>query len=213
MTPFLRLGSLLLLVIASCAAPYARLKKAAPNAASSLRFRPEFKKVLYRCVVDGRFAFRKFHLSGLLFFKAMDDGATRAVFQNEMGFTFFDFEWNPSDSFMVHTIIPQLNKAALVKTLQKDMNLLLMKQLDTASEISFSEEGRMLHRFSLEKGFAYYIANDSTLERIENVGQAKVVTIRMSGKANTTALPDAVVFQHHKANFTIRLNKISNAEE
>jgi len=213
MTRFLKPVSLLLLLFVSCASPYRHLQEQSVNFSSALRFRPEFDKVLYRCVVDGRFAFRKFHLSGLLFFKKMEDNSIRAVFQNEMGFTFFDFQWGaPSDSFQVNQIIPQLDKAALVKTLQKDFNLLLMKGLSPATEHVFQSGTETYHRFDLERGVVYYIAEQSKLQRIENVGKTKVITISLSGKNSDHDMPRSVVFDHHKANFTIRLNLIENAE-
>jgi hypothetical protein len=216
MTHFLRLSSLLfLLFITACAAPYKGLQQDRSNKTSALKFKPEFKKVLYRCVVDGRVVFKKFHLSGLLFFKVMDDSTTRVVFQNEMGLTFFDFEWSREDSFKVNQIIPQLDKDALVKTLQKDMNLLLMKNLDRSSEtVLRGSNNELYHRFQLEKGHAYYIIKSGQLVRIENAGKSKVITVDLTGKATDKAMPESALFDHHKANFTIQLNKIeANADE
>ena len=165
-------------------------------------------------MVNGRLLLKKFHLSGLLFFKNLEDGTTRAVFQNEMGFTFFDFEWDRKDSFKVNQIIPQLDKEALIRTLEKDMDLLLMKGLDTASEAVFRRGDQIFHRFCLQKGVAYYITEQEKLVRIENAGKSKVVTISLSGKENDTAMPDSIIFNHHKANFTIQLHKIeTNADE
>ena len=92
MMHFLRLNSLILLLFASCSAPYRHLKQQPADNQSALRFKPVFEKALYRCVVDGGFIFKKYHLSGLLFFKTLENGTVRAIYQNEMGFTFFDFE-------------------------------------------------------------------------------------------------------------------------
>lgn len=138
----------------------------------------------------------------------MEDGATRAVFQNEMGFTFFDFGWDVNDSFQVNQIIPQLDKPALIKTLRKDLNLLLMKNLDTASEQIFAFQGALLHRFQLSKGIAYYVEEKEHIKRIENWGKRKVTTILLSGNDRPGSMPDSVLFQHHKANFTIQLHRI-----
>lgn len=214
MMHYLKLSSLFfILFFAACAAPYKNLQQ--DNAVSSaLKYKPEFDKTLYRCVVNGRIVFKKFHLSGLLFFKNLDDGTTRAVFQNEMGFTFFDFEWDQKDSFKVNRIIPQLNKTALIKTLEKDMNLLLMKNLNIASEKVFRRSSDVFYRFDLDKGVAYYITQKDKLVRIENAGKAKVITIDLSGKQANNQMPASVIFNHHKANFTIQLQKIDgNADE
>jgi hypothetical protein len=159
--------------------------------------------------------FKKFHLSGVLFFKKLDDGSTRAVFQNEMGFTFFDFEWSKADSFKVNEIIPQLNKAAVIKTLEKDLNLLLMKQLKGSSEVIYKHGNETLYRFTLEKGYAYYVESSARLMRIDNTGEKRLVTeILLTGKNEAHALPDSILFRHLKANFTIELKKIeSHADE
>lgn len=207
----LKLSSLFFfLLFFSCAAPYKSLQPAVMQHPSALRFKPVFDKALYRCTVDGKFVFKKFHLSGLLFFKTMEDKSTRAVFQNEMGFSFFDFEWSAHDSFKVHRIIEKLNKPALIKTLQKDMSLLLMKNMDSATEKIFLKNNETYHRFDLEKGWAYYITKNDKLVRIENGGKNKVVTITPDEKRSMNALPAFVFFEHHKANFTIQLTEIDN---
>ena len=181
---------------------------------SALRFKPKYERELYRCVVDGKMLFKKYHLSGLLLFKELETG-TRVVFQNEMGLTFFDFAWDKDDSFKVNQVIEQLDKPAVIKTLQKDMALLLMKSLDKANETHFQQGEDILHRFSLDKGFVYYIEKSARLMRVENVGDhKKVITITLEGKEKPKIMPEKVVFKHHKANFTIQLNKIeAHADE
>lgn len=205
----LKYVSLLPLLLAACSNPYRKLATADRDAPSAMRFRPAVTKELFRCVVDGRVLFKKFHLSGLLLFKTFEDGSTRAVFQNEMGFSFFDFKWDAHDSFGVVSVIPQLDKPALVKTLRKDMNLLLMKQLDTVTERHFRMDQEQYDRFTLEKGYAYYISQGNVLKRIENAGKSKVITIKLAGPPKERAgLAGQVLFQHHKAHFTIDLKKI-----
>ena len=210
----LRLSSFLLfsLLFFSCAHPYKSLV-ARDTAPSAMRFQPVFEKELYRCMVDGRFLLKKFHLSGLLLFKNMEDSSTRVVFQNEMGFSFFDFEWDKQQHFTIHQIIPQLNKSALVKLLQKDMELLLMNKLEVSTERHFTKEGEDYDRFTLGKGYAYYISQRDTLRRIENAGKRKVITIQLGEKNRTADLPQALVFTHHKANFTIRLTQIETQND
>lgn len=196
-----------LLFLAACSNPYKHLQPAQASS-SAMRYQPHLTKELYRCVVDGRVLFKKFHLSGLLLFKTFEDGSTRVVFQNEMGFSFFDFKWDKEDHFEVVSIIPQLDKPALVKTLQKDMNLLLMKNLDVKTEQTYRQGKALFQRFTLEKGYAYYISDSNQLVRIENAGKSKVITITFSGKHSDAAMPEALLFRHHKAHFTIQLKQI-----
>ncbi|OSZ78317.1 hypothetical protein CAP35_08660 [Chitinophagaceae bacterium IBVUCB1] len=181
------------------------------NGQTAYRYKPAFQKEVYRCNVNGRFLLKKFHLSGILFFKEMKNGTVHAIFQNEMGFSFFDFEWDEQGRFKVNSIIEQLNKPAIVKTLKKDFNLLLMNELDSNSEkIYRGRRGEeMNYCFSLGGGVAYYIVNAGRLDRIENAGKRKkVITINVKGKQGNTVMPDTVLFTHHKANFTIGLHKM-----
>jgi hypothetical protein len=211
MKRFLRLSSLLIVIlVASCSNPYKHLQLTTTNT-SARQYKPAFDRQLYRCTVNGRFLFKKYHISGLLLFKELENGTVRAIYQNEMGLTFFDFEWNKSDSFQLNKIIEQLNKPALVKTLRKDMELLLMKNLDWQKEIVLRDRGNeQLYRLSIgENGSAYYVTKNDELVRIENAGKrSKVITMNITGKESKTSMPKKILINHHKANFTIELEKI-----
>jgi len=209
MRHFLGLISIVALLFASCASPYRALHEIKDANTSALKYKPVFKREIYRCTVDGKFLFKKFHLSGILFFKQMDDGNTRVVFQNEMGFTFFDFGWDKNDSVKVYDILPQLNKPAVVKLLEKDLNLFMMRGLDKQSEALFEKNNDTYYRFTLRKGYAYYIEKDGKLIRIENAGKHKAVTtITIGEKKAAHDMPGSILFTHHKAHFTIQLKKI-----
>jgi ureidoglycolate hydrolase len=55
----------------------------------------------------------------------------------------------------------------------------------------------------------YYISGDNKLQRIENAGKhKKVLTVSITGKKTNDAMPDTVLFNHHKANFSIALHKL-----
>ncbi|XZF15345.1 hypothetical protein ACTHGU_04345 [Chitinophagaceae bacterium MMS25-I14] len=218
MTHYLRLNSLVYLItvmlFCSCGNPYRKLQETAKPEQSVLRYKPVFDKKIYRCVVNGKFLFKKFHLSGILFFKTMPDRGTRVVFQNEMGFAFFDFEWTKQGDFTVKQIIPQMNKPPLIKVLRKDLELLLMKQLDKESEKSLTNGNEDYHRFTLSKGYVYYVTDKEKLVRIENAGKRKKVAVMSLGnKESAKALPDSVFIKHYKAHFTIDLKKIDHADQ
>jgi len=210
----LRLSSLLLFSwLLSCNNPYKNLIKENAPSFSALSYKPEYDKALYRCHVNGKFLFKKFHLSGLLFFKKTTT-TTHVVFQNEMGISFFDFEWDAQDRFKVNQIIPQLDKPAVIKILRKDLQLFLMIGLNEKTEQQFQKDGFTYNRFDMEKGNAYYLFKDHHLTTIEAAGKTKVTTITLGAKATKKSLPETSLFKHHKANFTIELQKIeTNADE
>lgn len=210
MKHYLKLSSILLLFLASCAAPYKGLNQQQPTQ-SVYRFQPQIDKVLYRCIVDGRFIFKKFHLSGVLFFKQLENGTKRAIYQNEMGIAFFDMEWDKDNNFKVRQIMPEMDKEAVIKTLRKDMEMLLMIGLEKNSEISLTEDGgkTQLHRLNKGDGYVYYTVQNEKLIKIENTNNRKrIVSVNVSGMTSKATMPDTVLYRHHKANFTISLKKI-----
>ncbi len=227
---FARIPLLLLLVAAfgSCSKAHYGSLKADPDDTGRLlpgTFSPE--RSLYRCSVDGRFLFKRFHLSGLLLFKALEDSSTRVVFANESGLTFFDFGWSGRDSFYVVRIIPQLDRRPVIKTLRKDLELILYKGLDRATEQSFKNTSEAnccgyagnrrterWHRFRLEKGYVYYVQVDSLLRRIETTnGSRPVTTIALAARPDTDLLSDSISVVHHRAHFTITAKKLSITNE
>jgi hypothetical protein len=208
----LRLSSLLLCLalVAGCSSPYRHLQKLPDGSGTAMQYKPVFDKALYRCIVDGRVVFKKYHISGLLFFKTLENGTVRAIYQNEMGLTFFDFEWSKDDSFKINKLIPQFNKQAVVKVLKKDMELFLMKGLEERKEILYTNRGKeYLSCYTIdERGSACYVQHMDTLVRIENLGKRKTVTtINIAGKQVPDAMPQKARFVHHTANFTIELEK------
>lgn len=177
--------------------------------------RPRFEKELYRCVVDGKFALKKFHLSGLLYLKNFPDGNTRVIFQSEMGSTFFDFGWDKKDSFHVFSIMEDMNKAALIKTLKKDFELLLVKNLSDSpvGVFQFGKNPKEYYtRFNLDKGFVYYVTDqERKLTAIENADEKKKVTVMdLKPAASLQTLPEKISIHHLLAGFTIDLKKINN---
>jgi len=176
--------------------------------------KPSFNRELYRCAVDGKFALKKFHLSGILYFRNLSDTATRVVFQSEMGSTFFDFGWDRNDSFTVYSIIGQMDKPALIKTLRKDFELLLARNIDPVPSgvYRFYKDARANYvRFELGKGFVHYITNmERKVTGIENADERqKVVVMEYGDPTPLQQLPEQLSIRHLKAGFTIDLKKIS----
>lgn len=198
------------LLFVSCAKPYKDLALQ-KQPSTTISFAPQFSQDLFRCVVDGKFVFKKFHLTGLLYFKNFSDSATRIVFQNEMGLTYFDFGWNNKDSFQVNYIIEQMDKPALIQTLKKDFELLLFKNKTASSYKLFLDEvDNSVYRFAMPKGFAYYILDkDNNLIEIEHADEKKkVVKIKLEPPTVPSVLANQIIIEHLRANFTISLKKL-----
>jgi hypothetical protein len=207
--PALRIHCLLLssglLLLSACSSVYRKMEKTSAHPACLQSFKPIFTKALYNTKIDvvGK------HLSGLLLLKAMPDSSTRLVFSNEMGFKFFDFEFSSSGVFKVYYILPQMDKKAVLTTLQKDFELLLMQQLDPAKAFALKKDGLVYHGFPQTKGNNYYITDSACgqLLRLERGSRRKaVVTAVMQNYAG--GMPDTIGINHQNFNFTIGLKKI-----
>ena len=118
------------------------------------------------------------------------------------------------------SIIDQMNKPALIKTLRKDFELILVKhvQEEPSGDYTFDNSPDLFYsKFNLQKGFVYYVTNrKSELISIENADdKQKVILMNIASGTNLKTLPEAIKIKHLKANFTINLKKIipENVEE
>jgi hypothetical protein len=111
-----------LLFLAGCASAYKDLQPVEGTASCLNKFIPSFTTNWYTAKVDveGR------HISGLLLVKTMADSSTRIVFTNEAGIKFLDVGFNKNE-FEVFSIMKALDKKAVVNTLEKDFELMLLK--------------------------------------------------------------------------------------
>jgi len=194
-----------LLVLAGCSSSYRQLQAVEGNASCLDQFRPQFTTAIYTTQVN----ITGNYLSGLLFIKTMPDSSTRLVFSNEMGISFFDFEFDPRGGFKVHYIIKKMNRKAILKTLRQDFELVLMRSLNMNEARIFKNNDRMYYSFPQKKGSNYYITdlNCTTMLAIEKAsGKKAVVTVVM--KDYSKGIPDTIGISHTNFPFTIGLKRL-----
>jgi len=196
----------LLLAMAGCSPLYKNLQPAIGTYAGLQRFKPVFKTALYNTTVD----VTSNHLSGLLLVKTMPDSSIRMVFSNEMGYKFFDFEFTKNNDFKVYSIIKQMDKKAVIKTLRKNFELVLMRNMDSARAfIKTDSAGNKYYGFPQEKGFNYYVTNaaGTSLIRMERASKRKVV-VQAIMKNYAAGIPDTIGISHKGFRFDIGLKKL-----
>jgi hypothetical protein len=208
--PYLILSSSLLILL-SCSPAHLQMQTAKTDINSVQKFKPAFAVALYSTTVDvvGN------HLSGLLLIKKMPDSSTRMVFSNEMGLSFFDFEFAADGTFKVYSIIKKMNKNSVIKTLQHDFELILMNNMDNSKASVRTNNGLTYFIFPQTKGFNYYITNNTgdELVRMERVSGKKTIVeafmknyISPQGSAN--GIPDTIGIAHKTYEFNIGLKRI-----
>ena len=168
------------------------------------KFKPVFISELYEAKVDviGK------HISGLLLFKTMPDSSTRVVFTNEAGVKFFDFEFSRK-GFRVYQIIRQLNKKPVVKTLQKDFEMILMQWIGSEKPMVYKNGTELRYVFSHDKERDCVITNAdcSTLQRLEKTSTRKKKVLVNITAGNSQA-PETIVIEHQTFNMKISLKRL-----
>ena len=201
---YLILSSCLFFVV-SCSPVHKQMQSATADIRLLQKFKPAFTVALYNTTVDvvGN------HLSGLLFIKKMPDSSTRMVFSNEMGLTFFDFEFTDNGGFKVYSIIKKMNKKSVIKTLRHDFELILMNTLDNNKAIVKTNDGQLYFIFPQKKGYNYYITNTDATEllRMERASNKKSIVDAVM-KNFVKGIPDTIGISHKTFEFNIGLKRI-----
>ena len=201
---FLLLSNCLFFLLA-CSPVHRQMQSANADISKLQKFKPVFSVALYNTTVDvvGN------HLSGLLLIKKMPDSSLRMVFSNEMGFKFFDFEFAADGKFKVYSIIKQMNKRSVLKTLRKDFELVLMDRLDNSTASVRAGNGLLYYIFPQQKGFNYYITDSATNElvRLERASNSKTV-VEAVMQHYINGIPDTIGISHKTFDFTIGLKRI-----
>jgi len=190
------------LAFSGCASLYGNLPAVPGDPRCPLRWKPAFRDALYKAEVDvaGR------QLSGLLLIKQMPDSSLRLVFSNEVGFKFFDFAFRRDSGFQVLYLIKSMNKKAVIRTLRKDFELVLMWQLEGQPGHILADSMHRYYAFPQAQGTNYYItdSNCRNLIRAERASRTKPVMLAEMLQYDQ-GIPDSIGIRHLNFHFTISL--------
>lgn len=175
-------------------------------------FTPHFTSAKYICNIAGKYGPKKYSLSGILLLKTMEDNSTRAVFQNEMGLNYFDFQWDANNQFSVLTILDKMNQPPLIKSLQKDFEIILFKnEIDKTAVTHYTKNETEQFVFAIQKGQVVYEIENDKIKNISVVDNNKVYTSFIPTISYALhSLPDQLLIMHHKANYSIQLKSFTD---
>ena len=200
----LRIRYLILLssVLVGCAAAYKDLQPADEGSGCDELTVSSYPKNWFTAAVD----VQGHHLSGLLLIKRMPDGSDRVVFTNELGVSFFDFEFSES-GFKVIQVINKLDVKAVLNTLKQDFELLLLKGAQAGTPKNYKTVDEVCYAYPWDGKVNYIFMNAACdLIRLERgSGKKKLVEISFEGKIQN---PDIIRVQHFNFNMRIMLTKI-----
>jgi len=130
-------------------------------------FNNGFNKVLFKTQIQ---LYNKY-FSGLLFIKSIGDNTKRIVFVTEFGIKIFEFEFQ-DEHLEVYHCLEMFNKKVILKTLEKDINLLLMNDLSADKVKIFKDKknGYKVNKLKKNNQNNYYYINKESgnLIKIEN---------------------------------------------
>jgi hypothetical protein len=194
-----------ILFLSSCSSFYKTLAPTQGNPECLFKFEPQFSTNWFDATVDvvGN------HISGLILFKKMPDGSMRVAFTSKTGLKFFDFEFKPNGDFHVYYVIEQLDKKAVIKTLRKDFEVIMMKSLNNKPVLAFTDHTYNWYAIpNSQKGMDYYVTKPdcSELVRIENAGRKKALEVRFSNF--DSQIPGKIHLRHFTFKMEINLTKL-----
>lgn len=202
----LLLSSFLVCTIYSCTlGHYKKLIPVASTEALPLKpiFGDHFNSFLFKTnlTVYGK------RFSGLLVTKQLQPADYRVIFTTELGMKLFDFEFTDT-AFTLHYCVPQFNRPALLKTIQQDLEILLMTKRSSQTITYLKDEGGnyTIGKTGKEKFCNYYFREQNSLHllKIEHAkGQVKKTTFVL--EKYTDDIPERIVIQHHDIKLKIEL--------
>ena len=144
----------------------------------------------------------------MLVTKQMQRNDYRVIFTTELGMKLFDFEFKDT-AFTLHYCVPQFNRPALLKTIQKDIEILLMNETKnkTAEVLINPKDSEFVYKFRDNKYDNYYFLEKSS-NQIFKIEHAKKNTKKTTFTLNNYSdnFPSAILIQHHDIKLKIELN-------
>jgi hypothetical protein len=197
--------SLLCISLFRCSSQYSQLAVASVDDDCALRMRPALQTGLYAASIDvvGN------HISGLLFFKQMPDSSWRVVFTNEVGVTFLDMGLSAEDPAKVYSVVKQLDRKAVLKTIQKDFELVIGLPFRTSNYTRYLSGDEVYFGYNQKKDWAYFITSKdcASLQRLERGSLRKrIVSATISSPGYP--VPDRIEITHHTFDMQITLSRI-----
>ena len=139
----------------------------------------------------------------------MPDSSKRVVFTNEAGITFFDFAFSKDGVFKTITVIKQLNKKPVIRTLRRDFALVLGLPFNGGNFERFISDENVYYGVRQKKGTAYFITNKdcASLQGLEwGTRHQRIVSVRLPGSGYPA--PDLIELDHHTFSMLIKLTRI-----
>ncbi len=199
--------SSLLFLCCSCSSVYKELKSTKDTTCDLQKFKPTYGSALYIASID----ILNKHFSGLLFIKKLPDSTIRTIFTSETGITFFDFSFTPSGNFIVNSIIRNMDQKAVIETLRKDFELVIMNKLQLPYNMSYQYKLQNYYLFQQGQDNIYMVTDSlcNSLIRLE-LASKRNPKVEVALLEYINGIPTIITIIHKSFKFTIALRQINN---
>ncbi len=155
-------------------------------------------------VFDTQLSFRGRSFSSLLIIKKLTSNDYRIVLATKMGNTMADFSFK-NDELSVNSILPDFNRKALLKILEKDFSVLLRDTyLVNKSYRIPNNPSKLAYKTSINKRNYYLILNDSSLNEIVYVNSTNKERINYTFDT-VDGLLDKISINHRREGIELEL--------
>jgi hypothetical protein len=201
----LLLSSFLAIFLSACS--FGHYKRLSPAATDTLSLKPIFGDHFNSFLFKTNIHIYGKDFSGLLVTKQLKPADYRVIFTTELGMKLFDFEFTDS-AFTVQYCVPQFNRPALLKTIQQDIEIILMTKLKNHPLQAFTDKQDMYLVFKQPEGkFSNYYFTDKKNKQVVKIehakGQLKKTTFALNNYSDD--IPGLIHIQHHDLKLTIEL--------
>jgi hypothetical protein len=203
----LLLSSFLAIALFSCTlGHYSRLESVTGSLTGKGTLKPVFGDHFNSFLFKTNLSIYGKDFSGLLVTKQMQPADYRVIFTTELGMKLFDFEFTDT-AFTLHYCVPQFNHPALLKTIQQDIEILLMNHLDPDKVQYFRDKqnAHLVGKIASRKFSNYYFLDGKEqLVKIEHAkGRVKKTTFTLDNYMED--IPGHIQIRHHNIKLKIEL--------
>lgn len=200
----LRISSILILVLSSCATnKVVKDYKAVPLEKSPVEV-TYFSDPTIDYVYKANITVYGKELSGIFIAKKINDSTHRVVFTTEFGNKLLDFEIAENE-FKVNFILEELDRKLLINTLITDFRLLLQSHYNSIEQYENDENTLYLTLNKNRINYLFFSKTTNRLSQIVHTSKRKE-KIKLSFTAKNNIFAENIVIQHQNIKLKIELN-------
>ena len=150
------------------------------------------------------------HFSGILLFKFTNDTTCRSAFVTIPGMKLFDLQLTPK-TCQVYECIPQLNKPAVLATIEKNIRIFTMlddfkgKTLNIYTNLN---QDLICRKNTLKGTYDFYESKEGKISKIEYLNKKLKKKIILTAQEFQGSLPGIVNIKNRGINLSIHLIKL-----